>query len=64
MLNNTGHKQLLDSLNKGNVIMHPGPINRGVEITQTLLTQICNFKSVENGCDTNGGSSSFSQKIQ
>jgi aspartate carbamoyltransferase catalytic subunit len=26
-------KTLLDSLNKEIVIMHPGPINRGVEIT-------------------------------
>lgn len=29
-------KQLLDSLNKEIVIMHPGPINRGVEITSDV----------------------------
>lgn len=29
-------KQLLDSLNKEIVIMHPGPINRGVEITSEV----------------------------
>ena len=27
------HKKLLDSLKKDIIIMHPGPINRGVEIT-------------------------------
>jgi aspartate carbamoyltransferase catalytic subunit len=30
------NKQLLDSLNKEIVIMHPGPINRGVEITSDV----------------------------
>lgn len=30
------NRELLDSLNKDVVIMHPGPINRGVEITSDL----------------------------
>ena len=30
------NKQLLDSLNKEIVVMHPGPINRGVEITSDV----------------------------
>lgn len=30
------NKQLLDSLNKEIVIMHPGPINRGVELTSDV----------------------------
>jgi len=30
------HKKLLDSLDKQIVIMHPGPINRGVEITSDV----------------------------
>jgi aspartate carbamoyltransferase catalytic subunit len=30
------NKQILDSLNKEIVIMHPGPINRGVEITSDV----------------------------
>ena len=30
------NKQLLESLNKEIVIMHPGPINRGVEITSDV----------------------------
>jgi aspartate carbamoyltransferase catalytic subunit len=29
-------KQRLDSLNKEIVVMHPGPINRGVEITSDV----------------------------
>jgi aspartate carbamoyltransferase catalytic subunit len=29
-------KERLDSLNKEIVIMHPGPINRGVEITSDV----------------------------
>ena len=29
-------KQLLDNLDKEIVIMHPGPINRGVEITSDV----------------------------
>jgi aspartate carbamoyltransferase catalytic subunit len=29
-------KEILDSLNKEIVIMHPGPINRGVEITSDV----------------------------
>jgi aspartate carbamoyltransferase catalytic subunit len=35
-----GDKSLLDSLSKEIVIMHPGPINRGVEITSEVMTQI------------------------
>jgi aspartate carbamoyltransferase catalytic subunit len=30
------HKELLDSLNKEIVIMHPGPINRGVELSSDV----------------------------
>jgi aspartate carbamoyltransferase catalytic subunit len=30
------NKQLLDSLDKEITIMHPGPINRGVEITSDV----------------------------
>tara|TARA_Y100000817_G_scaffold210051_1_gene164824 strand:- start:302 stop:535 length:234 start_codon:yes stop_codon:yes gene_type:complete len=30
------NKELLQSLNKEIVIMHPGPINRGVEITSDV----------------------------
>lgn len=30
------NKQLLDSLNKEVIIMHPGPINRGIEITSDV----------------------------
>ena len=30
------NKQILDSLNKEIVIMHPGPINRGIELTSDV----------------------------
>jgi len=44
-------KALLDSLNKGIVIMHPGPINRGVEITSDVADskQSVILNQVENG---------------
>jgi aspartate carbamoyltransferase catalytic subunit len=44
-------KQLLDSLSKKIVIMHPGPINRGVEITSDVAdsSQSIILQQVENG---------------
>jgi aspartate carbamoyltransferase catalytic subunit len=44
-------KMLLDSLNKEIVIMHPGPINRGVEITSDVADsqQSLILNQVENG---------------
>jgi aspartate carbamoyltransferase catalytic subunit len=44
-------KKLLDSLNKKIVIMHPGPINRGVEITSDVADsdQSIILDQVENG---------------
>ena len=44
-------KTLLDSLNKEIVIMHPGPINRGVEITSDVADskQSIILNQVENG---------------
>lgn len=44
-------KTLLDSLNKEIVIMHPGPINRGVEITSEVADskQSVILNQVENG---------------
>ncbi len=44
-------KELLDSLNKDIVIMHPGPINRGVEITSDVADskQALILDQVENG---------------
>lgn len=44
-------KILLDSLNKEIVIMHPGPINRGVEITSEVAdsSQSLILNQVENG---------------
>jgi aspartate carbamoyltransferase catalytic subunit len=44
-------KQLLDSLKKEIVIMHPGPINRGVEITSDVADskQSVILEQVENG---------------
>jgi aspartate carbamoyltransferase catalytic subunit len=44
-------KALLDSLNKEIVIMHPGPINRGVEITSEVAdsSQSVILNQVENG---------------
>lgn len=44
-------KALLDSLNKEIVVMHPGPINRGVEITSDVAdsSQSVILDQVENG---------------
>ncbi|SQA94190.1 aspartate carbamoyltransferase catalytic subunit [Capnocytophaga ochracea] len=44
-------KELLDSLDKEIVIMHPGPINRGVEITSEVAdsSQSIILQQVENG---------------
>lgn len=44
-------KTLLDSLNKELIIMHPGPINRGVEITSEVAdsSQSVILNQVENG---------------
>jgi aspartate carbamoyltransferase catalytic subunit len=44
-------KNLLDTLNKEIVIMHPGPINRGVEITSDVADsqQSVILDQVENG---------------
>lgn len=45
------NKRLLDSLNKKIVIMHPGPINRGVEITSDVADSEHSIilEQVENG---------------
>ncbi|MEZ4983403.1 MAG: aspartate carbamoyltransferase catalytic subunit, partial [Saprospiraceae bacterium] len=45
------NKQLLDNLNKEIVIMHPGPINRGVEITSDVADSDHSIilQQVENG---------------
>ena len=45
------NKELLDSLNKEIIIMHPGPINRGVEITSDVADskQAIILDQVENG---------------
>lgn len=45
------NKELLDSLSKKIVIMHPGPINRGVEITSDVAdsSQSIILDQVENG---------------
>tara|TARA_B110000444_G_scaffold255864_1_gene291106 strand:+ start:6380 stop:7306 length:927 start_codon:yes stop_codon:yes gene_type:complete len=45
------NKQILDSLNKEIIIMHPGPINRGVEITSEVADseQAIILNQVENG---------------
>ena len=44
-------KQILDGLNKEIVVMHPGPINRGVEITSDVADskQAIILDQVENG---------------
>lgn len=44
-------KELLDSLDKEIVVMHPGPINRGVEITSDVADskQSIILDQVENG---------------
>jgi aspartate carbamoyltransferase catalytic subunit len=46
-----GVDKTLDSLNKEIVIMHPGPINRGVEITSEVADshQSVILNQVENG---------------
>ena len=45
------NKQILDNLNKDIVIMHPGPINRGVEMTSDVADsdQSIILNQVENG---------------
>lgn len=45
------NKELLDSLSKKIIIMHPGPINRGVEITSDVAdsSQSIILEQVENG---------------
>ena len=45
------NRELLDSLNKKIVVMHPGPINRGVEVTSDVAdsTQSIILDQVENG---------------
>ncbi len=45
------NRQLLDSLNKEIVIMHPGPINRGVELDSDVADskQSIILQQVENG---------------
>ena len=45
------NKEILDSLSKKIVIMHPGPINRGVEITSEVADsdQSIILQQVENG---------------
>jgi aspartate carbamoyltransferase catalytic subunit len=45
------NKNILDSLNKEIVVMHPGPINRGVEITSDVADskQSIILNQVENG---------------
>ena len=45
------NKKILDSLDKEIVIMHPGPINRGVEITSDVADskQAIILNQVENG---------------
>lgn len=45
------NKQLLDSLNKNIVVMHPGPINRGVELDSDVADsdQSIILQQVENG---------------
>ena len=44
-------KELLDSLSKKIIVMHPGPINRGVEITSDVADskQSIILNQVENG---------------
>ncbi|MDG2419328.1 MAG: aspartate carbamoyltransferase, partial [Saprospiraceae bacterium] len=45
------NKEMLDSLNSNVIIMHPGPINRGVEITSDVADsdQSIILQQVENG---------------
>jgi len=44
-------KEILDSLDKEIIVMHPGPINRGVEITSDVADskQSVILQQVENG---------------
>ena len=45
------NKEILDSLSKKIVVMHPGPINRGIEITSDVADsdQSIILQQVENG---------------
>jgi aspartate carbamoyltransferase catalytic subunit len=45
------NKEILDSLPKEIIVMHPGPINRGVEITSDVADskQSIILQQVENG---------------
>jgi aspartate carbamoyltransferase catalytic subunit len=45
------NKEILDSLSKKIIVMHPGPINRGVEITSDVADskQSIILEQVENG---------------
>jgi aspartate carbamoyltransferase catalytic subunit len=45
------NKQILDNLDKEIIVMHPGPINRGVEITSDVADskQSIILEQVENG---------------
>jgi aspartate carbamoyltransferase catalytic subunit len=45
------NKSILDSLDKKIIVMHPGPINRGVEITSEVADsdQAIILDQVENG---------------
>ena len=45
------NKEILDSLSKKIIVMHPGPINRGVEITSDVADsdQSIILQQVENG---------------
>jgi aspartate carbamoyltransferase catalytic subunit len=45
------NRELLDSLNKDITIMHPGPINRGVELNSDVADskQSLILQQVENG---------------
>ena len=45
------NKEILDSLSKKITVMHPGPINRGVEITSDVADskQSIILQQVENG---------------
>jgi aspartate carbamoyltransferase catalytic subunit len=45
------NKEILDSLSKEIIVMHPGPINRGVEITSDVADskQSVILQQVENG---------------
>ena len=53
--------ELLNSLSKDIVVMHPGPINRGVEITSDVAdsNQSIILDQVENGCRRANGSYVF-----